>query len=83
MTNLILIAKYDIKESLRSKWFLLYMLIYGALIAFFLITGVVDSRVAGFSGLSRMLLLFIQICIVILPILSCFGYGVLIYHLQR
>lgn len=68
MTNLILIAKYDIKESLRSKWFLLYMLIFGALIAFFLITGVVDSRVAGFSGLSRMLLLFIQICIVILPI---------------
>lgn len=68
MTNLILIAKYDIKEFLRSKWFLLYMLIFGALIAFFLITGVVDSRVAGFSGLSRMLLLFIQICIVILPI---------------
>lgn len=68
MTNLILIAKYDIKESLRSKWFMLYMLIFGALIAFFLITGVVDSRVAGFSGLSRMLLLFIQICIVILPI---------------
>lgn len=68
MTNLLLIAKYDIKESLRSKWFLLYVLIFGALIAFFLTTGVVDSRVAGFSGLSRMLLLFIQICIIILPI---------------
>ena len=63
MTNLILIAKYDIKESLRSKWFLLYMLIFGALIAFFLITGVVDSRVAGFSVecfcfLSKFALLF-------------------------
>lgn len=68
MTNLFLIAKYDIKESLRSKWFLLYLLIFGALIAFFFATGVVDSRVAGFSGLSRMLLLFIQICIIILPI---------------
>lgn len=68
MTNFLLIAKYDIKESVRSKWFLLYVLLYVALIAFFFTTGVVDSRVAGFSGLSRMLLLFIQICIIILPI---------------
>lgn len=68
MTNLLLIAKNDIKESFRSKWFILYVLIFVALIGFFFSTGVVNSRVAGFSGLSRMLLLFIQICIIILPI---------------
>ncbi len=66
--NYILIAKYDIKESLRSKWFLLYLLIFAGLIGFFFATGVVDSRVAGFSGLSRMLLLFVQVCLIILPI---------------
>ena len=68
MKNYLLIAKYDIKESIRSKWFLLYLLIFAALIGFFFATGVVDSRVAGFSGLSRMLLLFVQICLIILPI---------------
>lgn len=68
MSNLLLITKIDIKESFRSKWFLLYLLIFAGLIAVFFVTGVVDSRVAGFSGLTRMLLLFIQICIIILPI---------------
>ncbi|PPB54702.1 ABC transporter permease [Campylobacter hyointestinalis] len=68
MKNLLLIAKIDIKESFRSKWFLLYLFAFAVLIATFFVTGVVDSRVAGFSGLTRMLLLFIQICIIILPI---------------
>ncbi|RAZ46347.1 ABC transporter permease [Campylobacter hyointestinalis] len=68
MKNLLLIAKIDIKESFRSKWFLLYLFAFAGLIATFFVTGVVDSRVAGFSGLTRMLLLFIQICIIILPI---------------
>lgn len=68
MKNLLLIAKIDIKESFRSKWFLLYLFAFAGLIATFFVTGVIDSRVAGFSGLTRMLLLFIQICIIILPI---------------
>lgn len=68
MKNLILIAKIDIQETFASKWFLFYLLTFAGLIAIFFVTGVVDSRVAGFSGLTRMLLLFIQICIIILPI---------------
>ncbi len=68
MKNLLLIAKIDMRESFRSKWFLLYLLIFAGLIAAFFVTGVLDSRVAGFNGLTRMLLLFIQICVVILPI---------------
>ena len=68
MKNLLTIAALDIKESFRSRWFLLYLLIFSGLVAAFFITGVTDSRVLGFSGLSRLLLLFIQICIIILPI---------------
>lgn len=68
MNNVLLIAYLDIKESLRSKWFLFYLITFGGLIAIFFITGVTESRVLGFSGLSRLLLLFIQICIVILPV---------------
>lgn len=68
MKNLFLIAKMDIKESLRSKWFLIYTLTFAGIIAIFFLSGVTNSRIAGFTGLTRLLLLFIQICFIILPI---------------
>lgn len=58
----------DLKESIRAKWFLVYSLVFGGLIALFFIAGVTESQVMGFSGLSRLLLMYIQITIVILPI---------------
>ncbi len=68
MKNLSLVAKLDIRESTRSKWFLVYLLIFGGLMALFFITGIADSVVMGFTGLSRLLLIYIQVTIVILPI---------------
>ncbi len=68
LKNLFLVAYLDIKESIRAKWFLVYSIIFGGLIALFFITGVTESVVMGFSGLSRLLLIYIQVCIVILPI---------------
>lgn len=68
MKNLWLIAYLDLKESIRAKWFLVYSLVFGGLIALFFIAGVTESQVMGFSGLSRLLLMYIQITIIILPI---------------
>ncbi len=68
MKNLLLIAKLDIKESTRSKWFFVYLLVFGGLMALFFITGITDSVVMGFTGLSRLLLVYMQVTIVILPI---------------
>ncbi len=68
MQNLLLVAYLDIKESLRSKWFYVYALVFGGLMALFFITGISDAVVMGFTGLSRMLLIFIQVTIIILPI---------------
>jgi ABC-2 type transport system permease protein len=68
MKNLFLISYLDVKESLRSKWFYVYSVVFGGLMALFFITGVSDSVVMGFTGLSRMLLIFIQVTIIILPI---------------
>jgi len=68
MKNLFLIAYLDVKESLRSKWFYVYSVVFGGLMALFFITGVSDSVVMGFTGLSRTLLIFIQVTIIILPI---------------
>ena len=49
MRNLLLIAKLDVAESLRSRWFLIYMLVFMGLIVTFIFSGVTDSRVLGFS----------------------------------
>jgi ABC-2 type transport system permease protein len=68
MKNLLLVAYLDIRESLRSKWFYIYALVFGGLMALFFVTGVSDSVVMGFTGLSRLLLIFIQVTIIILPI---------------
>ncbi|SMC08586.1 ABC transporter permease [Nitratiruptor tergarcus] len=68
MKNLFLIAKLDIKESTRSKWFFVYLLVFGGLMALFFVTGITDSVVMGFTGLSRLLLVYMQVTIVILPI---------------
>lgn len=68
MNNLFLISYLDLKESIRSKWFLIYSLVFGGMIALFFIAGITESQVMGFSGLSRLLLMYIQITIVILPI---------------
>ncbi len=68
MQHLALIVFLDIKESLRSRWFLVYSIVFGGLIALFFIAGVTQSQVMGFSGLSRLLLMYIQVTIVILPI---------------
>lgn len=68
MKNLLLIAFLDVKESIRARWFVVYTLVFGGLIALFFIAGVTESQVMGFSGLSRLLLMYIQVTIVILPI---------------
>jgi ABC-2 type transport system permease protein len=68
LKNLFLIAYLDLKESIRAKWFTIYSLVFGGLIALFFIAGITESQVMGFSGLSRLLLMYIQVTIIILPI---------------
>jgi len=68
LKNLLLIAYLDLKESIRANWFIVYSIVFGGLIALFFIAGITESQVMGFSGLSRLLLMYIQVTIVILPI---------------
>jgi ABC-2 type transport system permease protein len=68
LKNLFLIAYLDLKESIRANWFIVYSVVFGGLIALFFIAGITESQVMGFSGLSRLLLMYIQVTIVILPI---------------
>lgn len=63
-----LTAKLDISESLRSRWFMIYTLVFGGIVALLFLFGLTESRVLGFIGLSRLLVTYIQLTMAILPI---------------
>lgn len=68
MNDFFLTAKLDIAESLRSRWFFVYTLVFGSLVVGLFVSGVTESRVMGFSGLSRLLVAYLQITMAILPL---------------
>ena len=68
MKHLLLTAHADINESLRSRWFLIYSLIFGGIVVALFVTGLTESRVMGFTGLSRLLVTYLQITMAVLPL---------------
>ncbi len=68
MRQLILAARTDISESIRSRWFLVYTLVFGSIIVALFMSGLTESRVMGFTGLSRVLVTYLQITMAILPV---------------
>lgn len=68
MKHLLLTATADISESLRSRWFLVYALVFGGIVVALFASGLTESRIMGFTGLSRMLVTYLQITMAILPL---------------
>jgi len=68
MRHLRLTAIADISESLRSRWFLVYTLVFGGVVVALFISGLTESRIMGFTGLSRLLVTYLQITMAILPL---------------
>jgi ABC-2 type transport system permease protein len=68
MKQLLLTARLDIVESLRARWFQIYTLVFGGIVALLFLFGLTESRVLGFIGLSRLLVTYIQLTMAILPI---------------
>lgn len=68
MKQLIQLAQADIGESLRARWFLVYSLVFGGVMVGLFVSGLTESRVMGFTGLSRLLVTYLQITMAILPI---------------
>lgn len=61
-------ARLDVAESLRARWFVMYALVFGGLMVGLLVSGLTQSQVMGFTGLSRLLIVYIQLCMAILPV---------------
>ena len=69
MKTLFQVAKADLRESIRAKWFMIYSLVFGGAVVLLFVLGITESKVLGFTGLSRLLITYIQLCVAILPIL--------------
>ena len=74
MRYLWLTAYADIIESLRARWFLVYSTVFGGLIVILFAFGLAESRVMGFTGLSRLLITYIQLSMAMLPIFVLIGF---------
>lgn len=68
MGGLGLTAWADILESLRARWFMVYTAVFGGLVVLLFLLGLTESRVMGFTGLSRLMLTYIQLSMAILPV---------------
>ncbi len=68
MKYLLLTAYTDILESLRSRWFLVYSTVFGGIIVLLFLFGLTESRIMGFTGITRMMITYIQLSMAILPI---------------
>jgi ABC-2 type transport system permease protein len=68
MKQLIHMAQADIGESLRARWFFVYTIVFGGVMVALYMSGLTESRVMGFTGLSRLLVAYLQITMAILPI---------------
>ncbi len=68
MKHLLLTARADISESLRSRWFFVYSLVFGGVVVALFVSGLTESRIMGFTGLSRLLVTYLQITMAILPL---------------
>jgi len=68
MKHLWLTAYSDVIESLRARWFMVYSLVFGSIVVILFAFGLSESRIMGFTGLSRLLVTYIQLSMAILPI---------------
>ncbi len=68
MSHLLLTAYGDILESVRAKWFIVYTAVFGGMLILLFLFGITESRIMGFTGLSRLLVTYIQLSMAILPV---------------
>lgn len=58
----------DLNQSLRSKGFWIYSILFGGFVAFMFVSGITETQIIGFVGLGRLMVTFMQVCMVIIPI---------------
>lgn len=74
-TSIVAIARLDAAEVLRSRWLAFTVFVYTALAGVFVLVGLRESTVLGFTGTGRVLLSFCHALVVVLPLLALSATG--------
>jgi len=69
------IARLDFGEVLRSRWMVFCLIVYGSLAGLFVLVGMRESSVMGFTGTGRALLSFSHALLFLLPLLGLTATG--------
>jgi len=69
------VAQLDLAEVLRSRWLLFCVLVYTVLAGVFLLVGMRESTVFGFTGTGRVLVSYVHALLVLLPLMSLVATG--------
>lgn len=64
------VARLDLADVVRSRWLLVCLGIYGALAAIFVLVGMRESTVLGFTGMGRVLFSLCHALVLVLPLLA-------------
>jgi ABC-type transport system involved in multi-copper enzyme maturation permease subunit len=77
------LARLEMGEVLRSRWLLLCGGLYAALAGLFIVVGLRQSGVMGFTGMARVLLSLSHALVVLLPLLALTGTGLTVSRARR
>jgi len=68
--HVVALARLDLGDVLRSRWLVFSLLLYAALAVLFLLVGLRESTVLGFTGMGRVLLSMSHALVLLLPLLA-------------
>ncbi len=69
------VAQLDLAEVLRSRWLLFCVVVYAVLAGVFLLVGMRESTVFGFTGTGRVLVSYVHALLVLLPLMALIATG--------
>lgn len=69
------LARLDLHDVLRSRWLLFCAALYAALAGMFVLVGLRESTVLGFTGMGRVLLSLCHALVLLLPLLALTASG--------
>lgn len=69
------IMRLDLAEVLRSRWLIFCIILYGILAGLFILIGLRESTVLGFTGTGRVLLSISHALVLLLPLLALTATG--------
>jgi ABC-type transport system involved in multi-copper enzyme maturation permease subunit len=77
------LARLELKEVLRSRWLFFCVGVYAALAGLFLLIGLRESAVLGFTGMERVLLSLSHALVVLLPLMALTGTGLVVNRARQ